>query len=339
MDEMIKQLCNAHGVTGYEFQAAEVAMSLIKPYADEVYVDDFGNVIAHKKSKKENAKTIMLDAHIDQIGFMVSEITEEGFLCFEMVGGLDSRLLLATDVLVLGKNEVLNGVIATVPFHLKDKKTPAVPFDDMLIDIGYSSKEKAEEHVKVGSLVVFGRELCNLSKDTITGKSLDDRSCVASIIHTFKLLEECQVDLNVVAVFSSKEEVGGPGASIATWKIKPDMAIAIDVTHANTPDANPLKTVSIDDITVTRGPNLNKKMTNDLVRVAKAYDISVAIEVAAGMTGTNARHIQVVRQGVPVALIGLPLKYMHTQIETVKISSVENIGKLMFEYIRNYRED
>lgn len=338
MNEIIKKLCNADGVSGFEFHAAEVALDLIKPYIDHGYIDQFGNVIAYKYSKKQNAKTIMLDAHIDQIGFLVTEITDEGFLRFTNVGGIDSRLLLGADVLVIGKEKVLNGVIATVSPHLMDRTGKATLIPEMLIDIGYSSKAKSEEYVKVGSRIIFGDDLCNLTPDTITGKSLDDRACVASIIHTFELLKDTDVDLNVVAVFSGCEEVGGPGASIATWAVRPDMAIAIDVTHAHTPDANPLQTVSIDDITVTRGPNLHKKMTNDLITVGKAYDIPVVVQVAERMTGTNARHIQVVREGVPVALIGLPLKYMHTQVETIKLSSVKAIGKLMYQYIRHYRE-
>ncbi len=338
MKEIIDKLCSAHGVSGYEQNASAVALDLIKPYIDDGYIDSFGNVIAYKRSKKEGAKTIMLDAHIDQIGFLITDITKEGFLKFTNIGGVDPRLLLGADVLVIGKGKVIDGVIATVSPHLMNKKGEAVQIKDMLIDIGYNSQEEAKKHVRIGSRVVYGGDCFNLTPDIIVSKCLDDRACVAAIIHTFELLKDSEVDMNVVAVFSGTEERGGPGASIATWAVRPDMAIAIDVTHAHTPDANPLHTISFNDISLTKGPNINKKMTDDLMRTAKAYDISVAIQVAERMTGTNARHIQVVRQGVPVALIGLPLKYMHTQVESIKLSSVKSIGKLMYEYIRAYKD-
>ncbi len=338
MKEIIEKLCAADGISGFEQNASTVALELIKPYIDEGYIDPFGNVIAYKYSKKENAKTIMLDAHIDQIGFLVTEITKEGFLRFVNVGGCDPRILVGTPVLVIGRTGTVNGVIATVAPHLfRTLGGKAAELKNMLIDIGYSSKEEAERHVRVGSRVIFDMEPVNLTPDILVSKSLDDRACVASIIHTFELIKDLELDLNVVAVFSGTEEVGGPGSMVATYKVRPDMAIAIDVTHANTPDANPLHTAPFADVTLTRGPNLHKKLTDELIRVAKAYDISVTINVAERMTGTNARHIQVVRGGVPVALIGLPLKYMHTQVEAVKLSTVKSIGVLMAEYIKAYR--
>lgn len=339
MNEMLKELCDVDGISGYEFPACEVALKLIKPYADEAYIDPYGSVIAHKRSKNPNAKTILLDAHIDQIGFLVSDITKEGFLRITIVAGLDPRLLLGAEVLIAGIDTTLNGVIATIPTHLKSPSDGALQVPDMLVDIGYTSKEDAEKHVKIGARVAFGDDACNLTPSTITAKSLDDRGGVASIIHTFKLLQNVDVDLNVIALFSAIEERFGPGASIATWVTQPDLAIAIDVTHADTPDADPLITVSLDDITVKKGPNLNKKITNELVRLAKVHDVSMFIQAWETMTTTNARAIEIVRQGTPVALFGLPLKYMHTQIETIKIESVISIGKLTFEFIRNYKED
>ncbi len=338
MKEIIEKLCAADGISGFEQNASTVALGLIKPYIDEGHIDSFGNVIAYKYSKNKDAKTIMLDAHIDQIGFLVTEITKEGFLRFVNVGGVDPRILIGTPVLVMGREGTVNGVITTISPHLfRTLGGKAAELKNMFIDIGYSSKEEAERYVRVGSRVIFDGEATSLTPDILVSKSLDDRACVASIIHTFELLKDLDVDLNVVAVFSGSEEIGGPGAMLATYKVRPDMAIAIDVTHAATPDSNPLQTVPFSDITLTRGPNLHKKLTDELLRVAKAYDISVTINVAERMTGTNARHIQVVRGGVPVALIGLPLKYMHTQVETVKISTVKSIGTLMAEYIKAYR--
>lgn len=331
MKEKIIKMCEADGVSGFEKNASNVALEYLKPLVDECHVDPFGNVIGYKYSKNPDAKTIMLDAHIDQIGFMVTEITKEGFLRFTSVGGVDPRMLLATDVLVLAKTGTLNGIISSMPPHLGAGGAKSVPVPEMMIDIGFN-KEQAEKLVKVGTPIIYGDKMMSLSEDTITGKTLDDRCCVGSILHTMELLKDKELDMNVAVVFSGTEEVGGPGSPIATYKIKPDMAIAIDVTFAKSPDT-PQITTKMGTVTITRGPNCQKKLTEDLIRTAKAYDVPYVIDVAPGGTGTNARHIQTVAAGVPVALIGVPLKYMHTQIETISMKDVLNAGKLMAKFI------
>lgn len=330
MEKQLKKLCETDGISGFEKNAANVALEMLKPYVDEASVDAFGNVVGYKYSKNKEAKTILLDAHIDQIGFIVTQITEEGFLRFSSVGGVDPRMLLATDVFVLG-SKTLKGVICSMPPHLSTGGNKSVPVSDMLIDVGYS-KEQVEKLVRVGTPIIYGDEMTQLSKSTYTGKSLDDRAGVVAILHTLELLKDKDVDMNIVVVFSGSEEIGGVGSKVSTFRIKPDMAIAIDVTFAKSPDT-PQIDVTFGKITISKGPNMQKQLTEDLIRVAKAYDIPHTIEIAAGPTGTNARHIQVVRGGVPVALLGIPLKYMHTQIETISLKDLKSSGKLMAKFI------
>lgn len=330
MESKLKKLCEVDGISGFEKNACNVVLEMLKPLVDEAYIDSFGNVVGYKYSKNKDAKTIMLDAHIDQIGFMVTQVTDEGFLRIASVGGVDPRMLLATDVLVLG-TKTLKGVICSMPPHLSAGGNKSVPVNEMLIDVGYS-KEEVLKYVKVGTPIIYGDPMCNLSKSTITGKSLDDRAGVVAILHTLELLQDKDIDMNVVAVFSGSEEIGGAGSKVATFRVKPDLAIAIDVTFAKSPDT-PQINVKFGNVVITKGPNLQKQLTNDLIRVAKAYDVPYVIEVAPGGTGTNARHIQVVRGGVPVALLGIPLKYMHTQIETISLEDVKNSGKLMAKFI------
>ncbi len=338
MLEKVKKLCNVDGVSGFEKNASELALEMLTPLVDKAYIDKFGSVIGYKYSKNPNAKTVMLDAHIDQIGFMVTAITDEGFLRFTSVGGVDPRMLLATDVLVLG-TEPLRGVICSTPPHVTADFSKSVPVSEMTIDIGFQSKERAMEFVKIGTPIIYADEAYQISSDSITSKALDDRAAIGSILHTLEKLKDVDTPLNIVAVFSGTEEVGGPGSQLATFAIKPDFAIAIDVTHAKTPDAPREGTFDMGKVIVCKGPNMHKKITEDIIRVAKAYDIAYDIEVEEGATGTNARHIQIVRDGVPVALLGIPLKYMHTQIETVKLSDITNVGELMYRYIQNYREE
>lgn len=338
MKDIIQKLCNAPGVSGFEKDASKVALELLNPLVDKAYIDKHGNVIGYKYSKNKNAKTIMLDAHIDQIGFIVKEITDDGYLRFATIGGVDPRMLLGTEVLVLAKTS-LRGIISCMPPHLTTDRSKSTPVSEMLIDIGYQTKERALEFVKVGTPIIYADEAYQISKDSITSKALDDRAGIASILHTLELIKDCELDVNVVAIFSCTEEVSGVGSMVATFDINPDFAIVVDVTHAKTPDASSIGTFDMGQITIAKGPNLHKKLTNDLIMCAKAYDIPFSLEIEERGTGTNANHIQVLRSGIPVALLGIPLKYMHTQIETIKISDAILVSKLMAMYIKNYKED
>lgn len=337
MKDIIKKLCDTDGVSGFEKNASKVALELIKPYVDHVYIDKFGSVIGHKKSKNEQAKTVMLDAHIDQIGFIVTDITDDGFLRFTNVGGVDPRMLLGIDVFVLGTKKI-RGVVSCTPPHLSTNSTKAPTISQMAIDIGFT-KEQALEIVKIGTPIIFAEPVYNLSSDTVTGKCLDDRAGIASIIYALEKLSKYELDINIVTCFSVNEEVHGTGSINATYELNPDFAIAIDVTHGKTPDAPSNSTFELGKVCIGNGPNLHRKIGRDLIKTCKTYDIPYQIEVMEGHTGTNAWYIQVARGGVPVSLIMIPLKYMHTPIETVKISDIENTGKLIFKYLKNYREE
>lgn len=333
--ETLIKLCDTDGISGYEKNASQVAKNLLEPLVDECYIDKFGSVIGKKISKNPNAKTIMLDAHIDQIGFVVSDITKDGFIKFSQVGGVDPRMLLSLDVFVLGK-EKLRGIVSCKPPHIVTDFKKAIPITDMAIDIGMT-KERALEFVKIGNPIIFAESVYSISKDSVTGKCLDDRAGVLSILEVLEKLKDDELDVNVVAIFSGTEEIGGLGVTVATYDLRPDFAIAIDVTHGKTPDAPPPRTNEMGKIYIAKGPNLHKKLAENLIRTAKAYDIPYGLEIEEGATGTNARHIQVSREGIPTALISIPLKYMHTPIETIKISDLKHTTNLIYRFIKDFR--
>lgn len=337
MKDLISKLCSAHGISGFEKSASQVALDLVSPYADKSHIDKFGNVIAYKYSEKKDAKTVMLDAHVDQIGFVVTDITDNGFIKFASVGGVDPRMLLSMDVLVHG-SETLRGVVCTKPPHLTASYKDAVQICDMAIDIGYS-KEQAEKLAPIGTPITFAEDIYCLNDSSITGKCLDDRSGIASIIYAMEKLSSCKLDVNIVACFSVCEEVSGMGSIVSTYDLKPDFAIAVDVTHAKTPDAPANKTFDMGKILIGVGPNFDKKLADNLIKTCKTYDIPHDIEVCEGHSGTNAWYIQVIRGGVPVSLISIPLKYMHTPIETISICDVKNTGELIYRYLKDFRED
>ena len=188
--DKIKKLTNAYGVSGDEFRVAKIAAELMAPYCDRVETDDFGNVFGYRDCGIPGAKTVMLDAHIDQIGFLVTEVTKEGFLRFTTVGGVDQRMLLGSELTVLTKKGPILGIVAAIPPHLQkdgdDKKS--VPIPEMVVDIGMTG-EQAKKAVAVGDYMAFANDAMELQGDALCGKAFDDRACLVCLLHTMDLLQ------------------------------------------------------------------------------------------------------------------------------------------------------
>lgn len=332
--EILKSLCGATGVTGEEFSASEKAAEMLRAYTDDVKIDDFGSVIGRIPGKGENCPTILLDAHIDQIGMIVTHITDEGFLRVSRCGGIDRRLLLAQQVIVHGK-EPLVGIVGTKPPHLTSaEETKQVPeIEDIAIDVGYT-KEELEKLVCLGDRVTYDSDFLEMQNGRVSSKSLDDRSGVAAILYALEQLKGKELPYNIVAVFSVQEEIGGVGAQTTAFRIAPDEAIAVDVSFAKTSD---LKQEYYPDMgtgaMIGISPILNRGMFDELVGLAKEQEIAHTLEPMGGRTGTNADSISVAAGGVRTGLLSIPMKYMHTPVEMVQISDVEAVGKLIAAYI------
>ncbi|MBR4720408.1 MAG: M20/M25/M40 family metallo-hydrolase [Clostridia bacterium] len=304
---------------------------MLSPYCNEVKIDTLGNVIAVKYCGKPNAKKLLIEAHIDEIGLMVKNIDENGFITFVNVGGVDARILPAMEVIVHGKKD-LKGVIGAKPPHImsdgEDKKS--VKIEDMSIDTGLSFEE-VKKQVSVGDSISFSTVAEELADGQITGKSLDDRASIAVLIDVMKNISNLAVD--VYAVCSVQEEVGGFGAMTASFSVEPDFAIAIDVCHGITPDNSYCAYEIGGGAVITCGPNIHPKMYELLTNAAKKHNIKFQIDVDGGNTGTDAWQIQVVREGIPTGLLSIPLKYMHTLVETISISDAEDVAKLITAFI------
>lgn len=331
--ELIKQLTSANGVSGHENEAANVALNLIKDYVDTVEIDHMGNMIACKYANKEDAKTIVLDAHIDQIGFMVTEVLDGGFLRFTQVGGVDPRMLLGIDVKIVSDDKEYFGVISCMPPHLLQgvDASKSIMIDEMLIDTGF---DNAKDKIKIGDIVVFNEEIYNIDSSSVTGKCLDDRAGVACLIDVAQRLKDTKLPFNIVFLASTNEEQGMTGAMTAAFRLGAEYGIAVDVSHAYTPDAPRNRTYEFGGgAMVGMGPNLNKKVTQKLIKTAKAEDIPYQIEVSSGRTGTNAWVMQIAGSGVAMGLISIPLRYMHTPIETIKYCDVQAVTDLLYEFL------
>ena len=335
--DKIKKLTNAYGVSGDEFRISKIAAEMMAPYCDRVEIDDFGNVLGYRDCGIPGAKTVMLDAHIDQIGFLITEVTEEGFLRFTTVGGVDQRMLLGSELTVLTKKGPILGIVAAIPPHLQkdgdDKKS--VPIPEMVVDIGMTG-EQAKKVVRVGDYMAFANDAMELQGDALCGKAFDDRACLVCLLHTMDLLQGKPLAVNVVVSASTKEETGFQGGISAGFKVQPDYAIAVDVTHARTGDAPQVIVKLGDGPNVDMGSNSNPKFAKRVIEVARAKQIPHIVTSCPAGSGTNAWPIQMQGQGVTTLVVSLPLKYMHSPVEMLRMSDVKNVGKLIAAFIETF---
>lgn len=335
MMETLKTLCALPAVSGFESGAAQTAAALLRPYCDETTVDAHGNVHGLRRCGRKGAPTLLLDAHLDQIGFVVTEVLEGGFLRFAPVGGVDPRMLLGCEMTVL-TDQPLYGVVACMPPHLLQagEQDKAVPVDRMLLDVGLAD---AKARVAVGTPVVFACGLTELSPGVVAGKCLDDRAGVAAILYAMERLAGQTLSCDVAVLLSAQEEVTGFGVQAGTFAVQPAYGIAVDVTHGKTPDGPSDGVFALGaGVAVGVGPNMHRGLTRALIKTAKANDIPCEIEVMEGNTGTNAWTMQIVAAGVATAILSIPARYMHTPIETVQLSDVEAVGELLYHFAHRF---
>lgn len=339
MKELIKELSGMRGISGYEYRITEKIKEIFMPYADEVYTDISDNVIAVKKCGKPDAKRVMIEAHIDEIGLMVNEIDERGFIGVVNVGGVDPRILPACEVIVHGKRDV-KGVIGAKPPHLMntDDENKAYKMADMAVDTGLSPEE-VREVIRVGDSITMTSLCCELLDGRLAGKSLDDRAGVAVLAKILKNLEKVNLEVDVYAVCAVKEEVGGFGAQTSTYAINPDIAVAIDVCHGITPDNSYCAYEVGGGAVVTIGPNIHPAISKRLCDIAEKNDIKNNIDIDGGNTGTDAWVMQVVRDGIPTGLLSIPLKYMHTSREVIDVSDAEAVSDMLTKFIQGLGDD
>lgn len=335
MKELIKTLSNMRGISGYEYRINENIKDMLSGFCDDAKIDNLGNVIAVKKCGKENAKKVLIEAHIDEIGLMVSDIDENGFISIVNVGGIDPRILPSAEVIIHGKRDI-KGVIGAKPPHLLEdgEADKSSEMKDMAIDTGLSPDE-VKSIVSIGDSITMAVSCTELMGDQLTGKSLDDRACAAAVITVLKNLQKLNLSVDAYAVFAAKEEVGGFGAMTATYNINPDIAIAIDVCHGITPDNSKDAYEIGEGCVITIGPNIHPKISDRLINTAKEYNIKHQLEVEGGNTGTDAWVMQVVGAGIPTGLLSVPLKYMHTTVETISVSDAVSVSNLLTFFLQN----
>lgn len=339
LKKLIKKLSDMRGISGFEYRITDEIKKLLEPFCDEAYTDNLGSLIAVKICGKTNAKKVMIEAHCDEIGLMVKDIDERGFITVVNVGGVDQRILPSAEVIVHGKRDI-KGVIGAKPPHLQakgeDKKSSKLT--DMAVDTGLS-QEEVKSLVSIGDSITLDQSSGELLGGQYSGKSLDDRASIAAIIEVLKNLDKEKLCVDVYAVIAVQEEVGGFGAMTATYEIEPDVAIAIDVCHGITPDNSDSAYEMGGGAVITCGPNIHPKVFKRLTETAEEYKVKMQIDVDGGNTGTDAWAIQVVKSGVPTGLLSIPLKYMHTSVETISIKDATAVSDLLTYFIQNLGDD
>jgi len=322
------------GPSAFEAPVAAAAVEIMKPLVDEAYIDKFGNAIGVKRCGKENAKKLLFDAHIDEIGMMVSGIDDEGFLMFTKIGGVDPRMLPDREVTILTE-EPLFGVIACLPPHVlsEDEMDKSIPIKDMRIDVGMS-KKKAEAMIPIGTPISFRNGDYGgfpLGDDLFSGKSLDDRACFLTLVRALERLQGKNLDCDLYVSATTREEVAF-GAGTVAYSIAPDACVAVDVTHARTVDNQGRDTVLAGGPVIGVGPNCTRWMSDRMYEICEEKRIPNQTSVIAGPSYTNGWVFQVAREGIADEVLSLPERYMHTPIEVLSITDIELISELLAEF-------
>ncbi|MBM7624493.1 M42 family metallopeptidase [Sporohalobacter salinus] len=334
--EFLEELSNYTGISGGEKKISKVIKDILSNFTDEIKTDTLGNLITLKKGEGSSADKpkIMLAAHMDEIGLMVKDIDDDGFIKFTTVGGIDQRTLIGQEVSVYGK-EVVSGIIGAKPPHVQNKKerNRAIKVKDMHIDVGRGEKE-VKDLISVGDLVVTEREFSELDGNRVTGKALDDRAGVTVMLECLKELQRLYHEADLYSVATVQEEVGVRGATTSTYNIVPDIGIVIDVGHGKMPGTSDEDTAELGDGSViVLGPQVHPKLHEKLKETAEEYDIPYQINAETTPRGTDAFAVQVARSGIPTALISIPLRYMHTSVETLDLTDIKQAGRLLANFV------
>ena len=332
-EEFLRQVTALPGVTGNERAVADFVAEAFRPYADEVTVTPLNCVIARKKGE---GPKVLICAHLDEIGMMVSKIEEDGCLRLQSVGGVDPRVLPGMRVRVYARDQVLLGVVGATPPHLlkeADRKNNYT-FETLFVDLGMPA-DKVRALVRIGDTVCFEARYVELKNGRVATKTADDRACVAIMLEAAKRLKHMDHQADLYFVATSQEEIGSWGALEMGFALAPDYGVAFDVCHADTPGAPRNSTSKIDSLVAAKGPFIHPFLEKKLEEAAQENGVALQVSIDPRNTSTDADELSVTRAGVPTVLLSLPIKYMHTNVETLDMHALTEGGRLLAHYLAN----
>lgn len=340
--QFLHDLITTPSPTGFEERIQSVVRKRMQKFADSIETDLHGNVIVGINTSAK--RKVMLAGHCDQIGFMVKHISKDGFVYLGALGGIDAGVCPGAHVTIYGEKGEVHGVFGRKPIHQQsgdERSKLNIDLDKFFVDIGAKNQKEAEKRIQVGDFAVFTPGIKELSSDLFCGPGLDDRVGLFIAMEALRLCSTAKLNVGLYAVSTVQEEVGLRGAKTAAYSIDPEVGIAIDVTHASdTPATDNSKAVPCklgDGPAICKGPNINPVVARMLLATAKKHKIKHQISPASGLLGNDANAIQVSKGGVAAGSIGVPNRYMHTQVEVCSYQDLENSAKLLAAFIKDIK--
>ncbi|MDT8381369.1 MAG: M20/M25/M40 family metallo-hydrolase [Brevefilum sp.] len=340
LSEFLKKMLTAPGLSGYESPIREILQEAWAPLTDGLSVSKIGSLHGLKRGQGDTPRRkVMISAHMDAIGMMVTHI-QESFIRITEIGGIDHRILPGQPVIVHGREE-LPGVVVQPPGHLLPESVGDGPVEMkyLLVDVGLGPDELAKK-VRVGDIVSYAQMPLELTGEALAGHTLDNRVSVAATTLCLEALQNRVHDWDVWAVASAQEEETLGGAFTSPFDIQPDIAIVIDVCFAKGPGASDWQSLPFGEgVGLGYGPNIHPALYDAFEKKAKELEIPYHRDLMPKMSGTDAMAVQIVAEGIPCAVIGIPLRYMHTPVETVSLKDIRRAGRLMAEFIADLKPD
>ncbi len=340
-----EKLSELIGISGYEDDVSKFILNLIKEeqLADKAWIDQLGNVLAVVNGK-QNEDRILLDAHIDEIGFMISHVDKEGFLRFAPIGGWDVRILLGQPVVIRSETgKLYNGIIGSKPPHLTTvaERKKLVAIKDMYIDIGMFSKEEVERQgIKMGTTGTLSCPFLDFPNDMVRGKAFDDRTGCNVLIQIMRILKEKPVNDTILFNFAVQEEIGCRGAITGAFTLKPTIAIAIEnTTAADVPGIKDHEipayigkgpAITIADNSIICSSKVNERLIKNAELAKVPYQMKRPL-----YGGTDAGKIHISRDGVPSSVVSVPCRYIHSPTSLLKLDDILHTVELIDAFIRN----
>ncbi len=337
--ELLEKFSNAFGPSGNEGDVVRILKAELEPHSDKTIVDKLGNVLFYHIGRKDRPR-IMLSAHMDEVGFIVTFVEEGGFLRFDTLGNITNNVIPGQRVLLRGNRGDLKGIVGTKPPHIlaPDEQNRMIPKEDLFIDIGADNATQANKKgAEVGMQGVFDVEFANLGNGYYRGKAFDDRAGCTVLVEAFKVLKDSPC--TVIAVGSVQEELGMRGARTAAWQIDPDYGLAVEGTFVgDVPGTRPDRisskikggpVLTIIDRTVFTHPQVLKT----LIQVGKTKTIPFQFKKVPG-GGTDAGAIHLTRAGVPSGTVAVPCRYIHGPASILHIDDLKNTTKLVTEFVK-----
>ena len=326
----LRELCSVMTVSGFEKRSREELCTFVSPLFDKVEEDSFGNLVCMKKSGRENSPALMIDAHLDTVGMMVTGILEGGFLSVVNIGGLDTRILPSAEVTVYGKENIY-GIISSVPPHLRKSRDSSVPtIDELYIDTGYS-EDALKELVSIGAPVAIFGNYTELQNGYICSPSLDNKACACGVLDAVRQMDADRLKYDVYVTLSAQEETGKCGAALSAYAIKPHMAIITDVNFGV------LEEDDLDSIKCGEGAAIDisaatdRRLTRGIMALLDKSEIHYQRICEPSRTGTNSELVSVTGEGIPTVLMSVPLKSMHTPVEAVCLSDIKSLSDIILK--------